>query len=328
MSAEAVIELPETLNLKLTKDIKQASKKMTTEEARQMVRWYYDWQQQRIRCSNQVVAAARAEQSSDCVSYLTDAIETIENRMAGMLAQFANASELGRWSQSHWGIGPVLTCGMLSNINISRCPYPGNLWSFAGLNPTRVWEKGQRRPWNADLKVICWKTGQSFIKGCRRQERGKSRTFYGLMYILQKAHYQKLNDAGQYRERAAEILKARKFSDDTNAKKAYLAGTLPPAHISAMAARWAVKMWLTHYWQQAWEIDNPGKAAPVAWILTQGTHSREVTRAHVRSWEEGRMTDDELYKCLPTHLASLSIRAILEKPAAKDEELPEEDVEE
>ena len=50
------------------------------------------------------------------------------------------------------------------HIDINKCPYAGNIFSFAGLNPKRKWEKGERRPWNADLKKIIWKIIKLYIR--------------------------------------------------------------------------------------------------------------------------------------------------------------------
>ena len=54
------------------------------------------------------------------------------------------------------------------------------------------------------------------------------------------------NDHGDYAERAALILTQKKFDKKTDAYKAYSSGNLPPAHIHAMARRYAVKLFLSH----------------------------------------------------------------------------------
>ena len=52
----------------------------------------------------------------------------------------------------------------------------------AGLDPTVTWGKGERRPWNAELKVLCWKLGDSFVKVSNKEG-----ALYGRIYRERKA---------------------------------------------------------------------------------------------------------------------------------------------
>jgi hypothetical protein len=62
---------------------------------------------------------------------------------------------VSRWAKAQVGIGPVLAAGLAAYIDITRTPTVSALWSLAGLNPTAVWGKGEKRPWNAQLKTLC-----------------------------------------------------------------------------------------------------------------------------------------------------------------------------
>jgi hypothetical protein len=117
----------------------------------------------------------------------------------------------------------------------------GGIWRFAGLDPSQKWEKKTKRPWNAQLKVICWKAGESFVKFHNDEQ-----CFYGHIYKKQKNIYQQRNEAGQYAERAKQILLDKKFRKDTETYAAYSVGRFPKAHIHAMARRYAVKLFLSH----------------------------------------------------------------------------------
>jgi hypothetical protein len=98
-----------------------------------------------------------------------------------------------------------------------------------------------RRPWNASLKTLCWKIGESFVK-----VKGNKNDVYGKLYEQRKAYEQQKNERGEYAEKAALILASKNFSADTKAKEAYLAGRLPDGHLHARAKRWAVKLFLAH----------------------------------------------------------------------------------
>ena len=105
-----------------------------------------------------------------------------------------------------------------------------------------------KRPWNASLKVLCWKIGESFVK-----VKGRPTDFYGHLYETRKLQEQQNNDKGLNAERAAAILKAKRIGRATEAYKAYSQGLLPPAHIHARAKRWAVKLFLAHLQHVMWE---------------------------------------------------------------------------
>ena len=54
---------------------------------------------------------------------------------------------------------------ILAHVNPEKTTTAGKLWAFAGLNPEVKWEAGQKRPWNARLKMLLvYKAGESFIK--------------------------------------------------------------------------------------------------------------------------------------------------------------------
>lgn len=103
-----------------------------------------------------------------------------------------------------------------------------------------------RRPFNADLKTLCWKIGESFIK-----VKGKADDVYGKLYEERKAHEHSRNERGDYRDQALQIAKDR----PTHAqRKTYLTGALPDGHVHARAKRYAVKLFLAHYWEIGREL--------------------------------------------------------------------------
>lgn len=228
---------------RLTRDLAQASKTLSHTEARFLVDAYYTMQGNRIRADGQIRSMARGEtfEPHSVLMWLSDQNATLEAQIKRALTAYVESHPVGPWLTSIYGIGPVISAGLLAHIDIERAPTAGHIWSFAGLDPTKKWNKGERRPWNAALKVLCWKAGESFVKFHKNEQ-----CFYGKYYASQKALYEARNDAGAYAERAAQILKECKIGKDTDAYAAYSAGRLPKAQIHAMARRYAVKLFLSH----------------------------------------------------------------------------------
>jgi hypothetical protein len=104
-----------------------------------------------------------------------------------------------------------------------------------------------RRPWNAKFKVLCWKAGQSFVKVSNKPD-----ALYGQLYRSRKNYEIARNMKGGNKEAAAEILRRKNIGHETEAYKAYIQGMLPPAQIDARARRYAVKMFLSHWWEVAY----------------------------------------------------------------------------
>lgn len=135
-------------------------------------------------------------------------------------------------------------------------------------------EAVSRRPWNADLKTLAWKIGESIVKVSGRED-----AYYGAVFAARKRYEIGRNVAGEHVQTAMDILKAKRFKDKTAARlwyggyltptdfiefyeapleeresfakkraKAEPTGTpmLPPGHVLARARRATVKFFLSH----------------------------------------------------------------------------------
>lgn len=227
---------------RITKDARQAAAIMSDAEARYLVDRYYQEQENRKRAGNQEQACEREGEPNAAVAWLRGQSETLETRVKSLLNEYAKGNETGRWSMGVVGIGPVIAAGLLAHIDPHRTTGYGRLFAFAGLAPGVQWSKGQKRPWNASLKVLCWKIGESFVKTCNNEA-----SFYGPIYVQRKAYETAKNEAGDYAGQAAEKLERFNIGKTTEAYGHYSAGRLPPAHIHARAKRYAVKMFLSHW---------------------------------------------------------------------------------
>lgn len=245
--AVAVVELPAIQ--RLTRDLKSGVATLTPKEARFLVDTYYTMQDYRIEAANQVRALSADGEPASVLTWLFDQMEALEGQVKSALDRWTNHQPMGQWAKGVYGVGPVISAGLLAHIDITRAPTAGAIWRYAGLDPTAVWNKGEKRPHNARLKVICWKIGESFVKFSGRDE-----CFYGQVYAQRKAEEQARNDAGLYADQAATVLSAKRIGKDTEAHKHYSGGKLPPAHIHARAKRYAVKLFLSHYHYRAYEL--------------------------------------------------------------------------
>jgi hypothetical protein len=309
MNAE--IESVLTPVFKLTRDmmktLRQGGGGVTDSEARALVDIYYQMQDQRIRINNQVAGLERdatktgnEAEPHDALSWLMAQFGTLEQQVAKLLTIYVEFHPMAWFFERTVGIGPILAAGLLAHIDIKKAPTAGHIWAFAGLDPTTTWEKKTKRPFNADLKKLCWKIGDSFVKTS-----GHTHGVYGRLYRERKAEEWRRNTAGAFSTQARAKLDSTRIGKDTDAFAWYSgacsaaktmalleagktltvaacaakgeAGTpmLPPAHIDMRARRYAVKMFLSHlqecWWRQEYDQDPP---APYA--LAQAGHAHYI----------------------------------------------------
>lgn len=124
-----------------------------------------------------------------------------------------------------------------------------------------------RRPWNAQLKVLCWKIGESFVK-----VKGREDDFYGKLYAQKKGEYQAKNDAGRYKEQAEQTLKEKRIGKTTEAYRWYSQGLLPPGRIHARARRYAVKIFISHWHEIAYRVARK-EEPPAPYVMAHKGHT-------------------------------------------------------
>lgn len=244
---------------RMSKDIATAATTLTDEEARFLVDAYYMMQEDRKRAHNQVRSLGESAEPNSVLAWLADQSSTLENQVKRALDRYTDAHPMGSWMREIKGIGPVLSAGLLAHIDITKAPTAGHIWRYAGLDPTSKWEKGQKRPWNATLKTLCWKIGQSFMKLSNDEE-----CYYGRIYRERKAYEIANNEAGNLKEQAAAG--AARVGKTTEAYKHYSEGRLSPGHIDARARRYCVKLFLSHL-QSEWYERHYGVPAPAPYPI-------------------------------------------------------------
>lgn len=266
---------------RLTRDLAEAARMLTPDEARFLVDAYYLIQKDRIRADNQLRALSESGEPASVLSWLGEQSRVLETQVKRALDKYSDAQPVGLWARGIVGVGPVIAAGLLAHIDISRCPTVGHIWAFAGLDPTREWGKGERRPWNADLKTLCWKLGESFVKVSAHEN-----DIYGKVYAARKAQEIERNERGDFADQAAAALTAKRYKKDTDAFKHYTAGLLPPAHIHARAKRYAVKLFLAHL-HDVWYQEHFGTAPPKPYMIEHLGHTHFIPPPRTES-QSGR----------------------------------------
>lgn len=264
---------------RVSRDIKQAAATLSLQEVRYLVDLYYEAQGYRIAAANQVRALQRAEPTPEPQSLLVwanSSFRIVEDEIKKGLDVFSRseASGLGLWLRSIMGIGPVIAAGLLAHVQPGEKSTVGQIWRHAGLDPTVTWERGQKRPWNASLKVLCYKAGESFVK-----VQGRPADTYGRHYAARKEIELRRSETGAQAEQAAKYLATGRYKKGTSAHTAYTEGKLPASQIHARARRFAVKLFLSHYYEVGYFLAH-GELPPVPYVISHLEHTDLIPAPH------------------------------------------------
>jgi len=277
---------------KLTRDMKAAAIGMGPGQVRFLVDAYYAMQKLRVALGNQAKSLSGSEEPHMIIAWTQEQMAILEAQVKSALDKYSLSHPVGEWMRSIVGIGPVISAGMLAHISLEpwRCHNAeakkkcrdgapctpacgkerirtvGHIWSFAGLNPDVKWEKGQKRPFNARLKTLCWKLGESFVK-----VKGNENDYYGGVYERRRAFEEAKNQAGDYAAQAKASLENKNYGKDTEARAWYEKGMLPPARLYMRSKRYAVKLFLAHL-HEVWYWNDFKEPPPKPYVLDHLGH--------------------------------------------------------
>lgn len=260
---------------RLTRDLRNSAKLLSQGQVRYLVDQYYQIQRHRIATKAQARAGMEGGEPNGLVAWLGRNHEELEGQIKTALLAYASSHPAGEWALSVCGIGPVIAAGLLAHIDPERVDSISSVWRYAGLDPTCIWEKGQKRPHNARLKTLCWKIGESFVKVQNNQN-----DYYGKVFAERKAFEVANNEAGKLADQAKAKLEKFKIGKETDAYAAYSVGKLPPAHIHARAKRYAVKLFLSHFAQVLYEVHN-NKAMPTLPYVIMSQKEEHINHTHM-----------------------------------------------
>jgi len=140
---------------KMNKDILKAAITLTADEARFLVAAYYMQQESRKRARNQERALLQQNKPNAILTWLSVQSETLEKQIKKTLDLYTSNHVMGSWMRDIYGIGPVLSAGILAHIDIDQCPTAGHIWSYAGYNPGQIWEaKDDVKKWLMKEKIM------------------------------------------------------------------------------------------------------------------------------------------------------------------------------
>jgi len=134
------------------------------------------------------------------------------------------------------------------------------------LNKDNLTKALCRQPWNARLKVLLWKLGDSMVK-----HRNHDKCFYGKLYAKRKKFEIEQNVSGAHVEECKRILADKNFSKETVARKAYESGIFPDGHVDMRARRQVEKLFLSHLFQVMYEVEY-NRPAPIPWVFAFADH--------------------------------------------------------
>ena len=296
---------------RLSKDLKASARLLGQSEARYLVDQYYQIQDYRIRAAGQV--RSQEGEPNAVLEWALGNMATLEAQIQRALNEFTKEYAVGQWLQSLTGIGPVIAAGLMAHLDVRRCEHAGGFWKFAGIDANAKWNKGEKRPWNADLKVLLWKAGESFVK-----VQNNKNDVYGKLFAAKKAMEWENNLRGRLKDECERILSTKNYNHATLAYRFYsgqmspsivrdllnrkepvppdMKATkngderpmLPPAHIHARARRYAEKIFLSHVHHVMYD-DFHGMEPKPPYILAKTPepliiHSEPVTVDDMKRW--------------------------------------------
>ena len=122
---------------RLNRDLAVAAATLSDDEARFLVSTYYVFQENRKRSDNQQRALTAAEKPHAVIEFFGAQFHTTEKQIARALERYTDAHPMGNWMRQIFGIGPVLSAGLLAHINIERTETAGGFMLNYGKPTTR-----------------------------------------------------------------------------------------------------------------------------------------------------------------------------------------------
>lgn len=291
---------------RLSRDLRVAAATMSDTQARYMVDAYYLMQEDRKRTRGQERALGSDAEPHSVITWLAGQSEILEAQIVRALDSYTQNHMMGDYMRGIFGVGPVISSGLLAHLYMGdwcsvchahdeeacdkrqktarlkipmhdftpvfSCPTVGHWWSYAGIagDNQKPWEKGQKRPWNAELKTILWRLGDVLVKFSNNEK-----CYYGKIYRERKEYEVKRNESGGNMIKANERLqKDLEFERTHKGRKAkekeyHEQGKLSPGHLDLRARRYAVKLLLAHLhgvWYERVTGQKPPMPYPIAYL--------------------------------------------------------------
>ncbi len=249
---------------RLHSDLLRAATTLDVKDARHLVNTYYAMEESRKAAGRRVHGFSQTDERHAVIAWLHRQDATVEKQILRALDTWSDSIPVARWAKSV-GVGPVIAAGLAAHIDMARCHTVGQIWRFAGFDPTQEWKKGMRCPWNANLKALCLKVGESIARSDNDGE------FYRRLYLQRQTQEAVANQGGRFADQAQRKLASFKSPGNANARTSYSKGKLPPTHVQARAKRWVVKLFLSHYHEVALRLAGQAPVKPFGTEVLSGT---------------------------------------------------------
>lgn len=197
-------------DVRLSTDLRRAASRLTPTEAKILCRMFDQTQRARIRFQNQIAAAERDGSPASVLNHFYGIQIALEGQIAAAMKKFGESQPLTQWMTAQTGVGPLIAVRLFAIVDWNGAWNPSAIHRFAGLDPSLEWGKGQKRPWNADLKRLMYLLGESFVKNQTRKN-----AYYPDWFARQKKLTWERNIAGSFKSRALEL--SSKFDKNTAA---------------------------------------------------------------------------------------------------------------
>ena len=275
----------------LMRDLRKQMSEVSSETAAFLVNVYYQSQHARIQNNNREAALVKDGHTHlEHVRLLSAINGNLEDEVKLWLDTYSLSTGPGRWLRSQIGIGPVIAAGLLAYLDITKAQYVSSFWQFAGLAPGQRKKAGVKINYNPQLKTLCFKLGESFIKVSNNPN-----SIYGAIYQQRKNYEWGKNLRGEYASTIGTLgyafdKETESYKWTTGKFKGYretslgLAGVpaegesegvkmLPPMSITKRAARYAVKRLLSDLWVVMYKDHYKTDTVPsLPWVNTHTEH--------------------------------------------------------
>jgi hypothetical protein len=120
------------------KDICLQAASMDLTEVRFLVDHMYRVQKQRKAIEDSVRILKRKGEPHNVIKYVVSNTRCLEEYIILRLLDVATDQYIpARWVRSFDGLDTRMAAGLMGWVDIKKCEYPGQLWSFAGQNPSQ-----------------------------------------------------------------------------------------------------------------------------------------------------------------------------------------------
>lgn len=230
----------------LRRDAKIAAEKMSGREVAYITSLYLMFLKNRVAAQGRI--RTLPHDPNFALSYIMNIFEQNEEESRQILTAYTDAHPIAKEMKKIKGIGSIISAGYVSHVNMDRVVYFGQVLSYGGYCPNKVWKKGEKRPYNMDFRSVLIHAGRSFLFSS-----GYPDSYFGAHYRINRQVITDRNETGYYKPMAKAKLEKFNYRKETAAYKAYTEGKLPPAHIVALARFKCVSLFvgIVHdYWSR------------------------------------------------------------------------------